>query len=340
MFVLLCATWFLLLRILWMCFARSLFFFFFLQTIFFARCACMTFFLSLFVCVRACAKPVGSKNKISILDKSRDTRVYSFKRERVSVDNRRMATTTRRNEGRRRGTDIDGMWTIDDDDGPWRTQRSKSRRYPSAEKTSVSTEFFQENGNKSFPERTIRCSMRHTGGLVEDIQDDMRAFRISVQRPISHRRTDETIRIPIEELKRGVRHPPTFLPVFGEIRPIGHHPSREMNFFVAIGFGIGGIERFAEDKDDLISNQTTKDLSEFVCLTDSPMHHSCPRMPIVRRGSGDEVIEEHRKVLHGIRIGDRHCRTSEMSIANGMTQHHGVVNVVTPIGPIGVFLDQ
>ena len=53
--------------------------------------------------------------------------------------------------------------------------------------------------------------MRHTGGLVENIQDDVRAFGISVQRPISHRRTDETIRIPIEQvfhLKRCLR--PTY----------------------------------------------------------------------------------------------------------------------------------
>ena len=134
--------------------------------------------------------------------------------------------------------------------------------------------------------------------------------------------------------------PSTYLPVFGEIRPVGHHPSRKMNFFVTIRFGIGGIERFTEDEDDLISKQTRKISRSSLSLSFLPVHHSRPRMPIVRRGSGDEMIEEHRKVLHGVSIGDGHCRTSEMSIANGMTQHHGVVNVVTPVGPIGVFLDQ
>ena len=63
-------------------------------------------------------------------------------------------------------------------------------------------------------------------------------------------------------------------------------------------------------------------------------------MPVVGRRSSHEMIEKHREIVHGIDIGNGDGRTGEMSIANGVAEHHGVVHVVAPVRPIGVFLDQ
>jgi hypothetical protein len=84
---------------------------------------------------------------------------------------------------------------------------------------------------------------------------------------------------------------------------------------------------------------TSSFVRSFVCQR-LPVHHTGPRMPVASRRSSHEMIVEHGHVLHCIRIGQCHCRTSEMSIADGLTQHHRISHIVGPIGPVGILLNQ
>ena len=52
------------------------------------------------------------------------------------------------------------------------------------------------------------------------------------------------------------------------------------------------------------------------------------------------MIEEHGQIVTGIGIGKRHGRTREMSITECMIQHDSILNVVRPIRPVGVLVNQ
>lgn len=52
------------------------------------------------------------------------------------------------------------------------------------------------------------------------------------------------------------------------------------------------------------------------------------------------MIEEHGQIVTCISIGKGHSRTREMSITECMTQHDSILNVVRPIRPVGVLLNQ
>ena len=71
-----------------------------------------------------------------------------------------------------------------------------------------------------------------------------------------------------------------------------------------------------------------------------PVHHSRPRVPIIGRRSSNEMVEKHGQIVTCVSIGKGHGRTREMSITECMTQHDGILNVVRPIRPVGVLLNQ
>lgn len=52
------------------------------------------------------------------------------------------------------------------------------------------------------------------------------------------------------------------------------------------------------------------------------------------------MIEINGHVQTGIGIGDGHGRTSEMGITDSIAEKNSIANVVRPVGPIGVLVDQ
>ena len=70
------------------------------------------------------------------------------------------------------------------------------------------------------------------------------------------------------------------------------------------------------------------------------VHDTCPRVPIADGGFGHEMIEIHGHMLDGICIRNSDCGTSEVRVAHCVTQDNGITNVICPIAPVRVLVNQ
>lgn len=52
------------------------------------------------------------------------------------------------------------------------------------------------------------------------------------------------------------------------------------------------------------------------------------------------MVEEDVHAVHRIGIGHSYCWTGEMGVADGIAENDGIANIVRPIAPIGVLVNQ
>ena len=70
------------------------------------------------------------------------------------------------------------------------------------------------------------------------------------------------------------------------------------------------------------------------------VHDTCPRVPIADGGFGHEMIEIHGHMLDGICIRHSNSGTSEVRVAQCVTQYDGIPNIICPITPVRVLVNQ